>query len=73
MLPKALAAGAPPRLPIARGALSVLAGLIRRVENGVNAVLKWVPFTPKCSKKLRFGPAIVKGSAFVACQSDTPG
>ena len=36
-LPKALAAGAPPQTPQKRGrALSVLASLIRRVENGVN-------------------------------------
>ena len=24
----------------------------KRVENGVNAIQKWVPFTPKCSQKL---------------------
>ena len=73
MLPKALAAGAPPQTPNSEGALSVLASLIRRGENGVNAVLKWVPFTPKCSQKLSPGPPMAKENAFVACQSDTQG
>ena len=46
MLLKALAAGAPGRAP------SMLASLTRRVENNINAIEKWVPFSPKCSQKL---------------------
>ena len=52
MLQKALAAGALPQTPQKRGrALSVLASLYAELKNGVNAILKWVPFTPKCSQK----------------------
>ena len=34
-----------------RRAPSALASLSRTVGNGVNAIQKWVPFTPKCSQK----------------------
>ena len=41
----------------------------KRVENGVNAIQKWVPFTPKCSKKhwrlgLRPRPSNSEGERF---------
>ena len=58
-----------------------LACLTRRVENGVIAIQKWVPYTPKCSRKTlaagappqRPRPPIAREmSAFDACQSDTP-
>ena len=53
MLPKALTAGASPgpNPHIARAAPFALASLTRRVENGVIAIQKWVPYTPKCSQK----------------------
>ena len=38
----------------------------KRVEIGVNAIQKWVPFTPKCR------PQIARESPIGACQSDTP-
>ena len=53
MLSKALAAGVPPRPSIAREsgrAPSALASLTRKIENGVNAIQKWVPFTPNWSQ-----------------------
>ena len=68
MLPKALAAGAPPQTPNSEGErFRPLPSLTRRVENGVKAIQKWVPFTPKCSQKrwrlgLRPRPPIARES-----------
>ena len=45
--------GSAPDPPIAREsgrAPSALASLTRKIENGVNAIQKWVPFTPNCSQ-----------------------
>ena len=47
------------------------------IEIGVNAIQKWVQFTPKCSQKrwrlgLRPRPPIARDSAFGSYQSDTP-
>ena len=48
----------------------------KRVQNVVNAIEKWVPFTPKFSQRrwllgLRPRPPIARESAFGACQPYT--
>ena len=61
MLPKALAAGAPPTdPPIAKESAFEASTLTRRVVNGVEAIQKWVPFTPKFSQK----PVLILDSRF---------
>ena len=63
-----------PDPPIAMEILAptAVASLTLRVENGVDAIQKWVPFTPKCPQTrwqlgLRPRPLNVRESSFGAC------
>ena len=71
MSPKALAAGASPQTLNSKGerrALSAFASLTRKIENGVNAIQKWVPIPLNCSQV----PKSVDGWGFAPDRQTLP-